>query len=167
MDARALQEALGTTVIGIDHLTVAVRDLDSSIRWYETALGFRVQDRRNTRGGHSSMRSAVMTAGSAVMVLVEGGEPDSQVSRFIEARGEGISHVALAVTDLDGALQRIAGVAGVKSLPEVPGEGIRQAFLERDAQTGVRLELIERRGGKFSDASMAAMFRVLEERSEY
>ncbi|HEX2879541.1 MAG TPA: VOC family protein [Polyangiaceae bacterium] len=167
MNAQSLQEVLGSMVLGIDHLTIAVRDLQKSIDWYEKTLGFRLLERHTVRGSQTSMRSAVMRVGNVTLVLVEGGEPSSQVSRFIEENGEGVTHIAFAVPDLDAAIHQIRSSDGPATLTPVNDEGIRQVFLERNGQTGVRIELIERKGGTFTDRSMAAMFRVLEERDLY
>ncbi len=96
-------------------------------------------------------------------MLVEGSGPESQVSRFIEQKGEGVSHVALAVSSLDDALRRVEAVTR-PALPEVSAGGIRQAFLQQDPESGVRIELIERAGGQFSERSLREMFVALEER---
>jgi hypothetical protein len=112
------------------------------------------------------MRSAVLGAGSALVVLVEGCEPHSQVNRFIDDHGEGVSHVAFSVTDLDQALVQVKR-SDLPTLPTVNGDGIRQVFLQRDARTGVRIELIERKGGAFTELSIETMFRVMEERDIY
>jgi len=152
---------------GVDHFAIAVRDLESSIRWYEQALGFRVTERRTTRGAHTSMESAVLTCGQAMLVLVQGLEPECQVNRFIERRGEGVCHVAFAVSDLDEAIRRIERASAVVALPTVEDSGIRQAFLQGDAESGVRIELIERRGGRFSERSVQGMFTLLESHDLY
>jgi methylmalonyl-CoA/ethylmalonyl-CoA epimerase len=164
MNAPSLRQALGNLVTGIDHLTIAVRDLERSIAWYEGTLGFTLENLDLVQGEKTSMKVAIMTSGSARIVLVEGTEPDSQVSRFIDERGEGVSHVAFAVSDLDEALNRVGRVTR-PALPEVRDVGIRQAFLHQDPESGVRIELIERTEGKFSECSLREMFVVLEERN--
>lgn len=159
--------AFGTSVLGIDHVTVAVRNLEASVRWYQSALGFELEERIGARGEHSGMRCAVMRAGPVMVLLVEGTEPGSQVSRFIDQRGEGVTHVAFSVDDLDEAVRRVQADGDTATLPSIQNEGIRQVFLERDPRTGVRIELIERKGGAFTDRSVEAMFRILEERDLY
>jgi methylmalonyl-CoA epimerase len=164
MTAPSVRQALGSLVIGIDHLTIAVRDLEKSIAWYEGTLGFLLEERELVHGEKTAMKVAVMSSGSARIVLVEGTEPDSQVSRFIEEKGEGVSHVALSVSSLDEALRRVEHTTR-SALPEVREAGMRQAFLQQDPESGVRIELIERAEGKFSERSLREMFVVLEERN--
>lgn len=151
-------------VTEVDHIAVAVEDLDEAVRWYREKLGFRLLERRVTRGECTSMVSAVLSAGRAIVVLVQGTSRASQVSRFIEEFGPGVQHMALAVTDLDEALRRLSSSGAVPDTPIIEDAGIRQVFLRRDPGSGVRLELIERRGGTFSDASVSRLFRAFEER---
>jgi hypothetical protein len=127
-------------------------------------LGFELEERELVHGEKTAMKVAVMSSGSARIVLVEGTEPDSQVRLFIEEKGEGVSHVALAVSSLDEALRRVEATTR-PALPEVREAGMRQAFLQQDPESGVRIELIERTEGKFSERSLREMFVVLEERN--
>lgn len=155
-------ERLGDCVIGIDHVAIAVSDLEQGIDWYTQKLGFRLVERRETRGEHTSMVSAVVRAGSAVVVLIQGTSPESQVSRFIEHFGPGVQHLALAVTDMDEAMARLTQAGGGTDTPMIVNEGLRQSFLRRDIGSGVRIELIESRGGRFSDESVEQLFRAFE-----
>src|SRR5437868_4854335 len=89
-----LPGALSDMVIEIDHVAIAVVDLEAAIRWYSNGLGLSVLERRTTTGDHTSMKSAVLKAGRSIVVLIQGVEPDSQVCRFIEEFGPGVQHVA-------------------------------------------------------------------------
>ncbi len=152
----------------IDHVAIAVKDVEEGIRWYCENLGFQLLERRVTKGEHTSMRSAVVKSGAAVVVLIQGDSPDSQVSRFIENFGPGVQHLAFAVDDLDAALDQLGGgdpgIAGAPEIDPIDGEGIRQVFLRRDPGSGVRIELIERKGGQFNDKSVEKLFRAFEEK---
>jgi 4-hydroxyphenylpyruvate dioxygenase-like putative hemolysin len=108
------------------------------------------------------MVSAVLYAGSAIVVLVQGNEPDSQVSKFVDRYGPGVQHMAFAVRDLDEAVARVRSGGGDIDTQIIAEPGIRQAFLRRDLGSGVRVELIERRGGDFSDSSIERLFRAFE-----
>lgn len=150
------------TILELDHVAVAVEDLDAAVAWHSKALGFKEISRRVTTGERTAMKSAVMKAGKAVIVLVQGTCEESQVSRFIARHGQGVQHVALAVTDLDQAVASLEAHGIAVDTPMIVDHGIRQVFLARTAESDVRYELIERRGGSFTDRSVERLFRVLE-----
>ena len=162
-----LTAQLGDLILGIDHVAIAVEDIDASIARYSTALGFALLERSEVSGDHSGMLYAVMKAGSATVVLVQGTSPASQVSKFLAAFGAGMHHIALAVTDLDKAIARTTVAGGIADTPVISDDGIRQAFLQRDPTTGVRIELIERHGVPFSEKNVEQLFRALEEKDLY
>lgn len=162
-----LSSQLNDLVIGIDHVALAVEDIDASITWYTKALGFSLLDRSDISGDHSSMVYAVLKCGSSTIVLVQGTSPESQVSKFIETFGTGMHHIALAVSDLDAALARVSNAGGHTDTPIIADEGIRQTFLHRDPVTGIRIELIERKDAPFSEKNVEGLFRALEEKNLY
>ena len=166
----ALHEAsglLGSEIIGLDHIAIAVTDLDEGIAWYCRNLGFKVLDKHATRGERTGMVWAVLVSGGVVIVLVQGTEPQSQVSRFIAHFGPGVQHVAFGVRDLDAAVRGVTEASGGLETPVIQDVGIRQAFLRRDPGSGVRVELIERKGGDFSDESVNELFRAFEKNDLY
>lgn len=162
-----LATQLGELVIGIDHVAIAVEDIDAAIARYSSALGFSLLERSVVSGDHSGMVYAVMVSGGSTIVLVQGTSPESQVSKFIAAFGTGMHHIAFAVTDLDAAIKRATSAGSTCDTPVVSDEGIRQAFLHRDEKTGVRIELIERHGVSFSEKNVEDLFRALEEKELY
>jgi methylmalonyl-CoA/ethylmalonyl-CoA epimerase len=162
-----LPKQLADLVIEIDHVAIAVQDLDVAIRWYSRGLGLSLVERRTTKGERTSMTSAVLKAGRTIIVLIQGVEPDSQVCRFIEHFGPGVQHLALAVRDLDAALAALQAEGGGSETPIIADDGIRQAFLRRDPGSGVRIELIERKGGNFTDRSVEQLFRAFERQGLY
>ncbi|MDK2125424.1 VOC family protein [Parachitinimonas caeni] len=149
-------------ILELDHVAIAVEDLDAAVAWHSRALGFTEVSRRVTTGEHTAMRSAVMKAGKAVVVLVQGMCEASQVSQFIARHGQGVQHVALAVSDLDRAVASLEANGIVMDTPMIVDHGIRQVFLGRTPDSEVRYELIERRGGAFTDRSVERLFRTLE-----
>src|SRR5271165_1500136 len=113
----------------IDHVAIAVTDLDEAVRWYCENLGFVEVERRLTQGNTTAMMSAVMKSGAAVVVLLQGTSPDSQVSKFVEKFGPGVQHLAFSVTNLDSALERLQQRGAAADIDIVEGVGIRQVFL--------------------------------------
>ncbi len=146
----------------IDHVAVAVRDLEASVAWYSGVLGFTPLGRRETRGEATAMISNVMQAGNVVFVLTQGTSPESQVSRYVQHYGAGVTHVAVCVHELEAAVSELRA-SGVSFATEViRGQGLLQAFTARDPGSGMMLELIQRDGGDFSDASVEQLFRMME-----
>jgi methylmalonyl-CoA epimerase len=162
-----LRAQLGDLVLGIDHVALAVEDIDAAISRYSAAPGFSLMERSAVNGAHSGMVYAVLKSGGATVVLVQGTSPESQVSKFLVAFGTGMHHIAFAVSDLDAALAKAKEAGTCADTPVISGAGIRQAFLQRDAATGVRIELIERLDVPFSKKNAEGLFRELEARNLY
>jgi methylmalonyl-CoA/ethylmalonyl-CoA epimerase len=152
----------GCGIRGIDHIAVAVENLDEAIDWYVNGLGFCLLEQRTTRGESTGMLSAILRAGEITVVLIQGTCPRSQVSRFIQEFGPGVQHVAFEVMDIDTALKHVKGAGGTAATHVIQDRGIRQVFLQRDAGSAVRVELIEKRGGTFSDRTVEELFRRFE-----
>jgi len=158
---------LADLILGIDHVAIAVEDLDASIAWYASALGFSLAERSAVSGDHTGMLYAVLKAGETTVVLVQGTSPESQVSKFLTAFGSGMHHIAYAVANLDEAITRVTKAEGIADTPVISDDGIRQAFLQRDPTTGVRIELIERHGASFSEQNVEHLFRALDAKGLY
>ena len=94
----------------------------------------------------------------------QGHEPECQINRYIEKFGPGTYHVAFAVSDIKAALANFPAHVRPEATPIIEGEGIRQVFLNRTLGSGVRVELIERKGGDFSDETVLRLFRSFEEK---
>jgi methylmalonyl-CoA/ethylmalonyl-CoA epimerase len=159
--------ALGQHATAIDHIAIAVPDLERSIAFFTTILGFELTERRKTEGQTTAMISAVLKAGPLTFVLLQGTSPESQVSRFIEHYGPGVQHIAIAVTDLPAIAEalRRSGLEFDTTVIESPG--LRQTFTHRDEGSGVMIELIERLGGDFSDQSVQQLFSQLEKKDAF
>ena len=153
---------------GIDHVAIAVRNLEESIDFFSKVLGFECVERRRTEGKATAMISAVMKAGPLTFVLLEGTTPESQVSRFVENYGPGVQHLAIAVDNLEevSADLRAAGLDFDTSIIRSPG--LEQIFSHRDKGSGLMIELIDRNGrGDFSDSSVKQLFEELEKKDSF
>jgi LAO/AO transport system kinase len=126
----------------LDHLGVAVRDLDAACRFYER-LGLGVEGRETVP--HEQVRVAMLPLASGRIELLEPTAAESPLGRFLERRGEGLHHVALQVPDLEGTVARLRaeGVRLVKSEIQVGAGGHRYVFVHPASTGGVLLELIE------------------------
>jgi len=152
----------------IDHIAIAVRDLDAAIAFYRDVLGFELREKRITYGKTTSMASAVAVSESVVLVLMQGREPDSQISRYIRAHGAGVQHVAFEVDDLE----RVGPVLGSRGLSfatsVLESKGIGQRFSTRDPVSGMMFEFIQRSGNEsFSDDNVRELFEQIEQKGLY
>ena len=160
--------ALGRYAVRVDHVAIAVRDLEASIAFYQL-LGFQLAEQRRTAGKSTGMISAVLTAGAITIVLVQGTAPDSQVNRYIDNYGPGVQHIAIEVRDV-ATLKKELGDAGVEfGTSLIHGSGICQAFTARDRGSGMMYEFIERKAndGHFTDDSVRELFEQLERNDAY
>lgn len=169
MSNTSVMSALGESAVSLDHIAIAVPDLETSIAWYQDVMGFELKERRETKGEFTGMVSAVMRAGPLTVVLIQGTSSESQVSRYVEHYGPGIQHLAIGVRNLPELAERLEADGMEFATSVIQGTGIRQIFTARDPGSGMMYELIERQedDGHFSDESVKNLFRQLEEKDAY
>lgn len=151
----------------IDHVAIAVHDLEESIAFYTNVLGLELKERRRTEGKHTAMVSAVLKAGPITIVLLQGTSPDSQVSKFVEHYGAGVQHVAIGVEDLPQMAEELKAAGLEFDTNVIQSPGLRQIFSARDKGSGMMFEFIERMGGDFSDQSVQQLFEQLEKKDAF
>ncbi len=152
----------------IDHLAIAVKDLPSAITLYENVFGFKLREQREIKGKFSGMKSAELDAGGFSIVLIQGTEPESQVTRYIKEFGSGVQHVAIRVDNLETVAKALAD-SGVKFATDIiKGDGLTQIFTKREENTGMMFEFIERRAvAGFEEKNIQTLFNQLEESEAY
>ena len=125
----------------ISHIGIAVRALADSAPLYRDILGLKEVELDDSDGASI----AGFMAGESLVELLEGEDPASPISCFIEKRGPGIHHVCFSVDDLDATLERCraAGIELVDQVPRIGAEGKRIAFLHPRSTAGVLVELSE------------------------
>ena len=124
----------------IDHLGIAVRDLNKSVEYYENSLGLRCHGREEVDS--QKVKTAFFEIGDVHLELLEPTSEDSPIARFLEKNGEGIHHIAFRTDDIEQQLDQ-ASKSGVKLIHEVPFEGAANklvAFLHPKSTHGVLTE---------------------------
>jgi methylmalonyl-CoA/ethylmalonyl-CoA epimerase len=159
--------ALSKHAVGIDHVAIAVHDLEESIRFYTNVLGFELTERRRTEGKQTAMISAVLKAGPVSVVLLQGTSPESQVSKFVEHFGAGVQHIAIGVEDLPTLAEELKREGMEFDTTVIRSPGLLQIFSHRDPGSGMMFELIERKGGDFNDQSVQSLFEQLEKKDSF
>jgi methylmalonyl-CoA/ethylmalonyl-CoA epimerase len=127
-------------ITNIDHLGIAVSNLEESVEYYEKALGLHCHGREEVAS--QKVKTAFFEAGAVHIELLEPTSDDSPIAKFLEKNGEGIHHIAFAVDDIEGQLKQ-ASDAGVRLIHEVPFEGAADklvAFLHPKSTHGVLTE---------------------------
>jgi methylmalonyl-CoA/ethylmalonyl-CoA epimerase len=127
----------------IDHIGVAVDDLDEAIALYEERLGMPLQHRETVE--EQGVEAVLLGVGEAHVELLRPLGPDTAVGKFLERSGPGLHHVAYGTDDIDLALEAVRG-AGLRLIDERPRIGIRGsrvAFLHPKSTGGVLTELVE------------------------
>ena len=165
--ATATMSALGKHATAIDHIAIAVHDLEESIGLYTRVLGFELVERRKTEGKTTAMISAVLKAGPITVVLLQGTTPESQVAKYVEHYGPGVQHLAIAVKNLPELAEALKAEGLKFDTTVITSPGLRQIFSHRDPGSGMMFELIERLGGDFSDQSVQQLFQQLEAKDSY
>jgi len=135
--------SVGLTFVGMDHVGVAVKNLEGAIKVYRDVLGFKLE------GVHVLTERKVKVAffssgGETQIELLEPMSSDSTIARYLETRGEGIHHFAIRVDDIEGALAELKkeGVALIDEKPRPGAEGKLVAFVHPKSTKGVLLELV-------------------------
>ncbi len=126
----------------INHIGIAVRNLDEALKLYTDVFGLKVKEIEIAED--QKIRTAVISVGGTSLELMEPTSPDGPVAKFLEKRGEGMHHLSLEVGDIEAALETIArnGVPLVDEKPRMGLGGSKIAFLHPKG-TKVLIELVE------------------------
>jgi methylmalonyl-CoA/ethylmalonyl-CoA epimerase len=127
----------------IDHIGVAVADLEAAIALHERTYGMPVVHRETVAA--QGVEAVLLDVGENHVELLRPLADDTPVGRFLAQRGPGLHHVAYQVADIEAALVQLRD-GGVRLIDEVPRVGIRRsrvAFLHPSASGGVLTELVQ------------------------
>lgn len=126
----------------IDHLGIAVSDIEQALRFYEGTLGMQVSQRETVP--HEHVHVAMLPIGESRIELLEATDSESTIAQFIEKRGPGLHHIALRVDDLAASVERLtASGARLLNEPRPGAGGHTYVFVHPGSTGGVLLELIQ------------------------
>jgi methylmalonyl-CoA/ethylmalonyl-CoA epimerase len=131
-------------VTKIDHIGIAVKNLDEALKFYEEVLGIKCVGTEVVE--EQKVKTAFLPIGDTEVELLEATDEDSPIAKFIEKRGEGIQHIAYRVDDIEKALEEVKA-KGIRLIDEKPRKGAggaKIAFLHPKSTYGVLIELCER-----------------------
>ena len=127
----------------VDHIGVAVEDLDASLELYERDYGMKLVHRETV--AEQGVEAVLLDVGENHIELLSPTSPDTPVGKFLAKKGPGMHHVAYQVDDIEAALAALKR-SGLRLIDETPRTGIRDsrvAFLHPAASGGVLTEIVQ------------------------
>jgi methylmalonyl-CoA/ethylmalonyl-CoA epimerase len=127
----------------IEHIGIAVKDLEERIAFYRDVLGLELEGREELPA--RNLRIAVFNLNGVHLELLEPTSPESNIAVFIEKRGEGLHHIAFGDDDIGRTLAALTekGVALLDKTPRPGAAGAQVAFLDPKSTFRVLMELCE------------------------
>jgi methylmalonyl-CoA epimerase len=127
----------------IDHVAIAVRDLEAAIAYYRDAFGAEVHHREVVDS--DGVDEALIKVGDSYIQLTAATRPDSPIARFLDKRGEGLHHVGYRVEDCAAALEamKAAGATPIDQAPRPGSRGTTVAFVHPKGSFGTLIELVQ------------------------
>jgi len=125
----------------IEHIGIAVKNLDESIKFYENIFGLKCYAVEEVKD--QKVKTAFFQIGETKIELLESTETDGPISKFIEKKGEGIHHIAFKTKDINSSLKELKEkkIRLIDEHPRKGAEGLNIAFLHPKAANGVLIEL--------------------------
>jgi len=132
-------------IIGIEHVGIAVKDLNSISETFGDLLGLDL--RRREKIEDQQVITDIYHAGKDKLEFLKATSPDSPIAKFLEKRAEGVHHIALVVDNLQSALDYLndLGVQLIDQSPRIGAEGLNIAFIHPKSTGGVLVELCEKK----------------------
>jgi methylmalonyl-CoA/ethylmalonyl-CoA epimerase len=131
----------------IDHIGVAVEDIDTALELYESSFEMALAHRETVES--QGVEAVLLDVGDGHVELLRPLGPETAVGKFLARKGPGLHHVAYAVDDIDSTLERLAAT-GLELIDSEARVGIREsrvAFLHPRSTGGVLTEIVEPAGG--------------------
>jgi methylmalonyl-CoA/ethylmalonyl-CoA epimerase len=130
----------------IDHIGVAVEDLEAAVALYEQSFEMALAHRETVES--QGVEAVLLDVGDGHVELLRPLGPETAVGRFLERKGPGLHHVAYAVDDIDAALEQVreAGLELIDAEPRAGIRGSRVAFLHPRSTGNVLTEIVEPAG---------------------
>jgi methylmalonyl-CoA/ethylmalonyl-CoA epimerase len=127
----------------VDHVAIAVRDLDAAVAWYAETFGATVTHREVVE--RDGVEEALLAVADSFIQLLTPIRDDSPVAKFLDTRGEGLHHVGYRVPDCGAALDRAvaAGARAIDAAPRPGSRGTTVAFLHPKTAFGTLIELVQ------------------------
>lgn len=153
----------------IDHIAIAVHDIEEALFLYQGILGFNLVNRRVVEGEFSGMIAAELDAHGFNIVLIQGAGDKSQVSQYVNEYGPGVQHVAIEVDDMDCLISTLQSKGLEFATNVIQGKELLQIFTKRNKNCGMMLEFIKKQtvDSEFEKNNIQELFEQLEANGAY
>jgi len=127
----------------IDHVAIAVRDLEAAIDYYQRAFGAAVDHRETVESDR--VEEALLKVAESYVQLMTPTRDDSPVAKYLDKRGEGLHHIGYRVADIDAAYASMlaAGATAIDAAPRPGSRGTTVAFFHPKGNFGTLIELVQ------------------------
>jgi methylmalonyl-CoA/ethylmalonyl-CoA epimerase len=127
----------------VEHIAIAVADIEAALAHYRDVWGVEAEHRERVED--QGVEEAMLPVGDTYVQLLGATGPDTTVSKFLEKRGEGLHHIAFEVSDLEATLAelKVKGVQLIDEQPRLGGRGHMVAFVHPKGNHGLLVELIQ------------------------
>ncbi|MDP6863079.1 MAG: methylmalonyl-CoA epimerase [Acidimicrobiales bacterium] len=127
----------------IDHVAIAVHDLEAAIAYYEEAFGAEVHHREIVES--DGVEEALVKVADSYIQLTTATRADSPIAKYLEKRGEGLHHIGYRVDDCQAALEAMvaAGATPIDQSPRPGSRGTTVAFMHPKGSFGTLIELVQ------------------------
>lgn len=131
-------------VTKVDHIGIAVKSIEESLKFYEGALGIKCTGKEFVE--EQNVMTAFLPVGDTEVELLESTTEDGTIAKYIEKKGEGLHHIAFRVDDIEKTLEELKaqGYRLIDEKPRLGAGGARIAFIHPKATNGVLIEISER-----------------------
>ncbi|MCF2857591.1 VOC family protein [Pseudoalteromonas sp. SMS1] len=153
----------------IDHIAIAVMDLEEALFLYQGLLGFELVQKREIKGEFSGMHSAELSAHGFNIVLIQGVDENSQVSQYVKQYGPGVQHIAIEVEDMDKLVSTLENKGMEFATKIINGKNLMQIFTKRNPNCGMMIEFIKKQqiDSRFEKNNIQDLFQQLEASGAY
>lgn len=128
----------------LDHIGIAVSNLEESLKFYTEVLGMKLHGTETVE--EQKVKVAFLPLGDTELELLESTSDDGPIAKFIEAKGQGVQHLAFKVDNIEKALEecKAKGLRLIDEKPRYGAGGAKIAFLHPKSTNGVLVELCQR-----------------------
>ncbi len=134
---------MANKINGLDHIGIAVKSIDAQLRLYKDLIGLEFEGIEEI--AEQKVKAAILDTGDAKIELIEPTTDDSPISKFLDKKGDGLHHIAIAVENIESVIENLmaSGVRMIDEKPRIGAHNKKIAFIHPKATGGILVEICE------------------------